>query len=162
MKRFKTFILLLSVSFLTYNCATIISGSKQDVKIWSSPSNAKVTINDKFVGNTPLIKSIKRKKNNISIKVELDGYETHTTTLYREFNSWYFWNFLFGGVIGLIVDPITGAIYKLSPEQVSAVLREFESGRGGFKNNNPIYIRLTHENSAPDPEWEKVGEIKRE
>lgn len=38
-------------------------------------------------------------------------------------SGWYVANLLFGGLIGLlIVDPLTGAMYNLSPEDVNAVL----------------------------------------
>jgi hypothetical protein len=34
-------------------------------------------------------------------------------------SGWYFGNLLFGGVIGmLIVDPLTGAMYNLTPEKI--------------------------------------------
>jgi hypothetical protein len=49
-------------------------------------------------------------------------------------NGWYIDNNLFGGLIGmLIVDPITGAMYKLSPDKLDASLeaadQEFVQGR---------------------------------
>jgi hypothetical protein len=40
--------------------------------------------------------------------------------LTKKFNAWYLGNIIFGGLIGIVIDPITGAIYELSPDQVNA------------------------------------------
>jgi hypothetical protein len=38
-------------------------------------------------------------------------------------DGWYFGNLLFGGLIGLlIVDPATGAMYKLEPNEINCNL----------------------------------------
>lgn len=51
-----------------------------------------------------------------------DGYADKTVTLDSSLSGWYWGNILVGGLIGmLIVDPLTGAMYKL-PEQASADL----------------------------------------
>jgi hypothetical protein len=164
MRKLKILVSIVLIGLMAYGCATIISGSKQEMNITSSPSNAKVTINGKSVGTTPVSKDIKRKKDNVSIKIELEGYETYTTTLNRKFNAWYLGNLVFGGLIGIIVDPITGAIYKLSPEEVNANLKkqEKETQEIGFNSSNRIFIKLARKGNAPKKEWEKVGEMERE
>jgi hypothetical protein len=46
-----------------------------------------------------------------------EGYEPQTATLQKELDAWYLGNILLGGLIGmLIVDPLTGAMWKLPPE----------------------------------------------
>ena len=42
----------------------------------------------------------------------------------QKFNAWYLGNILFGGIIGLVIDPITGAIYNLTPKQINAQLAQ--------------------------------------
>ncbi len=116
----KTFFLA-SVILLT-SCATIISGSRQYVEITSEPTAAKVYINDIEVGSTPVQKKLKRNQE-YQLVLKLDGYKTYETKLQRKFNAWYVGNIVFGGVIGLIVDPITGAIYQLKPEDIDGTLR---------------------------------------
>lgn len=52
-----------------------------------------------------------------TIAFKKDGYETRQITLYSSLSGWHWENILFGGVIGLlIVDPLTGAMYKLPEE----------------------------------------------
>ncbi|MFG0400611.1 hypothetical protein ACF8D8_17535, partial [Pseudomonas sp. zjy_11] len=49
-----------------------------------------------------------------------DGYPDKTIELDSSLSGWYWGNILLGGLIGmLIVDPLTGAMYKL-PEFASA------------------------------------------
>jgi hypothetical protein len=44
----------------------------------------------------------------------MGGYETKKINVECSINGWYFGNIVFGGLIGfLIVDPVTGAMFKL-------------------------------------------------
>jgi hypothetical protein len=121
----KKFILLILASLLS-SCASIVSKSNYDVSVTSSPSEAKfsITKSDGVVvhsGRTPAIVSLASgngyfSKAHYVFKFEKNGYETKTHTLSPSINGWYWGNILFGvgGLIGLlIVDPITGAMYKL-------------------------------------------------
>ena len=108
--------ILLSSVLLLSSCATIISGSRQNVEIASEPTSAKVYINE--IGNTPVQKNLKRNQN-YNLVLKLDGYETYETKLVKKFNAWYIGNIAFGELIGIIIDPITGAMYKLKPEEIN-------------------------------------------
>jgi hypothetical protein len=49
----------------------------------------------------------------------MPGYDSAEVNLDSSVSGWYFGNLLFGGVIGmLIVDPLTGAMYNLTPEKI--------------------------------------------
>jgi hypothetical protein len=53
-----------------------------------------------------------------------NGYQDKAGTVDTELNGWYWGNFLFGGVIGLlIIDRATGAMWRL-PESYHADLLE--------------------------------------
>lgn len=144
----------LSLVFLLTSCATIVSGSKQTVKFTSNPTTASIFINDIEVGKTPFETKLERKKPH-NVKIKLEGYQTYETTLTRKFNAWFIGNILFGGLIGVIVDPITGAMYKLSPSEIKA-----ELGKGTvFKSTNKeIYIGIA---LNIDPNWEKIGQLEK-
>ncbi|WP_395051912.1 PEGA domain-containing protein [Flavobacterium sp.] len=144
----------LSLTFLLTSCATIVSGSKQTVKFTSNPSTAYVFLDDKQVGSTPFETKLERKKSH-NVKIKLEGYQTYEITLTRKFNAWYIGNLLFGGLIGIIVDPITGAMYKLTPSEVNA-----ELGKGtAFKlTNKEIYIGVA---LNIDPNWKKIGQLEK-
>ena len=111
----------------TVGCASIVSDSKYPVSITSTPSGADFEITNEdgnYVesGITPGHVTLKSgagyfdgEKYLITYKKE--GYSTTKNTLDTEINNWYtFGNLGFGGLIGyLIVDPATGAMYKLAP-----------------------------------------------
>jgi hypothetical protein len=45
-------------------------------------------------------------------------------------SGWYFGNLAFGGVIGmLIVDPLTGAMYNLTPDKIDQPLTGSQTQR---------------------------------
>ena len=102
-------------------CATIVSGRTQDVMIRSNPPGATVTIDEIATGVTPMVANLMRKKRH-SILISKPGYKdiSHATT--RGFNGWYLGNILFGGIIGLITDPITGAMYDVEPSEINVTL----------------------------------------
>jgi hypothetical protein len=57
-----------------------------------------------------------------SVKLRKDGYAEAHTTINSSLSGWYWGNILLGGLIGMvIVDPVTGAMWKL-PEASSASL----------------------------------------
>lgn len=104
-------------------CATIVSGKTQDVTVRSNPPGAKVLVDGMMQGTTPLIASLIRKKRH-SIEIIKDGYGRDVRATTRGFNWWYLGNLILGGIIGLIVDPITGAIFEVNPDAVYVELEK--------------------------------------
>lgn len=139
---------------ITQACGTIMQGTTQEIGISSTPSEALVTIDDQEKGTTPVVVDLKRKESHM-IRIELDGYETYETTLTRKVSGWVWGNIVFGGLIGLVVDASAGGMYKLTPEQISAELREGELTFNERKADVLIAVVLN-----PDPEWEKIGSLK--
>jgi hypothetical protein len=146
-------ILFLSV-ILSTSCATVISGARQNVEITSVPSSAKVYINEIEIGNTPVQKNLKRNQN-YQLILKLDGYKTYETKLVKKFNAWYIGNVAIGGLIGLIIDPITGAIHKLKPEEINGDLK---SGTTYQKVGEDLIIKISMD---IDPNSEKVGQLEK-
>ena len=147
-------ILLFSISILLVSCGTIMQGTTQEIGVSSNPSNASVTVNGQNMGNTPMILDLKR-KNSYMVRFELPGYETFETNLTRKTSGWVWGNIVFGGIIGLVVDASAGGMYKLTPEQINAEMRDRTTD-----------YQLTHEGIwiavvlHPNNEWEKIGELK--
>ncbi|SFU45490.1 PEGA domain-containing protein [Pustulibacterium marinum] len=119
--------------FTLLGCASIVSKGKYPVHIDSSPSGAHITITDQdgvmqYTGTTPVNLKIKAssgyfKKANYMLTFEMDGYETKTIPIKFSLDGWYVGNLLFGGLVGiLIVDPITGAMWKLNTDQINEKL----------------------------------------
>jgi hypothetical protein len=63
---------------------------------------------------------------------------------------------VFGGIIGLAVDAITGGLYKLSPEQLNATLTKQQASVAHTKDG--FYVVLV---PAPEQGWLKVGQLQR-
>jgi hypothetical protein len=127
---------LVAVFFTTAGCASIIKGRMQELAIQSSPDGASVTVFDKdgmrvTSASTPCKVSLKRgmgyfKKGAYRVVVEKEGYAPFEMQVEGRLNGWYLGgNLLVGGLIGyLIVDPITGGMWTLAPEDVSATLSQ--------------------------------------
>ena len=145
----RTVFSLVFASMMLTSCATIVSGSRQTVKFASNPSNANI-----LIGKTPFETKLARNKN-YKVSIQLDGYLPYETRLTKKFNAWYFGNIIFGGLVGLVVDPITGAIYQLTPKEVNAQLQKGTA----FKNSkNEIFIAVSLE---IDKNWKKVGQLEK-
>lgn len=134
------------IAALVTGCASIIKGSDQSVTFISDPAEARLVITDVrqekeiHVGTTPFTTSLKRgagyfKKAKYKVIIEKPGYSKEEVALEGTPNGWYLaGNLLLGGVIGwLIVDPATGAMWTLDPEDVMVTLKKEEAlqSRGG-------------------------------
>ena len=117
-------------------CATIISGSRQNIDIFSPPDTAKVAIFDEnnnkvFEASTPVTARLQRGSGffsgaNYRIEITKEGQEKQTTLVTSSLNTapYLFGNLYGGGWIGLLIlDPITGAMWKLSPDIIQADFR---------------------------------------
>jgi hypothetical protein len=134
-------------------CATIMHGTNQDVGLSSSPTNARVTVNNKPVGNTPVVAKLSRKDNHI-VRFELEGYQPFEATLTRRTSGWVWGNIVFGGLIGLAVDAMSGGLYKLTPEQIAGTMLSATAAL----TPDGLYIAVVLQ---AEPEWQKIGELDR-
>ena len=147
--------LLVGIGPVFAGCATIMDGSKQKVSFSSNPSSAAVTIDGKTVGSTPLTEDLSTKDIH-TVKMVLAGYHPYEMTLTKTTNSWVWGNIILGGFIGLGVDAITGALYKLTPEQVNADLKVKGLSSTTVKGKT-MYVTVS---LTPDKSWEKIGTLQ--
>lgn len=117
------------VALALSGCASIISGSTQDVVIHSTPGANYVVTNsygNQVAGGTVggdasaqmnLIRAAGYfSPHSYKVKLSKPGYHPATVDIDSGLNGWYFANIVFGGVVGMvIVDPLTGAMYRLVP-----------------------------------------------
>lgn len=105
-------------------CASIVSRSEYPVSVSSNPSGAIVSVTNKqgieiTRSTTPIRTSLKMRDGYFSgqrytFEFEKEGYYPQTVILDTKLDGWYFGNFCFGGLIGLlIVDPLTGAMWRV-------------------------------------------------
>ena len=108
---------IIAVVLLLTSCATVFSGSTDDVSISSSPSGADVYIDGFPVGKTPLEISLE-KGQSYHISVQKDGYETAYATISGKVGAgWVILDFI-AGVIPIAIDMVTGAWASLSPSSI--------------------------------------------
>jgi hypothetical protein len=108
---------LAALTLLSTSCATVVSGTSQDISINTEPVGADIKVNGMHYGKTPSIVNIKRKGSH-SISLSKEGYHTIGRPLSKSLNWWVTGNILIGGLIGLVVDFASGGAYKLYPENI--------------------------------------------
>jgi hypothetical protein len=145
---------LMAITALT-GCASIMHGTRQDVGISSNPTGASVTIDNLTGPITPYVAKLSRKDNHI-VKLTMDGYAPAELTLTKSVSGWVWGNIVFGGLIGLAVDAMTGGLYNLTPTQLSATLSRQGAQIAPAKNG--IYVVMV---ARADPAWVKVGQLER-
>lgn len=147
--------MVVAMIILAVGCATIMQGTSQEVGVSSVPGGASVSIDNKQYGTTPVVAKLSRKDHHIVV-VEKEGFERFELPLVRKTSGWVWGNILFGGLIGLAVDAISGGLYKLTPEQVEAKLG---SESGSYKlEDNTIYVFLLKE---PSMDFQLIGQMKK-
>ena len=102
-------------------CATIISGSTQKVNVTSNPSGAMAKVDGNLAALTPTVFTLERKQDH-TVEVSKEGYRTATVILRHTMNGATAGNILAGGVIGIGVDAMSGAMYKLIPDRIDVNL----------------------------------------
>jgi hypothetical protein len=95
-------------------CATILDGSSQVVTFNSQPTGAKILINGDQVGVTPLSTQLHRSKSTI-VLAKKEGYDDQQITMQTKFNTYFFGNFISGGLLGSTIDYASDAIVEYSP-----------------------------------------------
>lgn len=139
---------------VVYGCASIMHGVNQDVGVSSQPTGAQITIDNKPYGKTPLIAKLGRGDNHI-VRIDLEGYQPFETTLTRKVSGWVWGNVVFGGLIGLAVDAISGGLYNLTPEQIAGVLNK--ENVGYLYKSDAVYVAVV---LSPDPTWKKIATLE--
>ena len=147
---------LAPIALALAGCASIMHGTSQDIGISSSPTGAKVFVDGGSPATTPYVAKLSRKDNHV-VRLTMDGYAPAELTLTRSVSGWVWGNVVFGGLIGLAVDAISGGLYKLSPEQLQATLSK-QLGATVAPTKDGVCVVLV---KAPERGWVKVGQLAR-
>ncbi|MES1946133.1 hypothetical protein C84B14_02266 [Salinisphaera sp. C84B14] len=106
---------------LSSGCATIASGTDQNVSFDSEPEGATVRVAGKVIGQTPVSARLD-KKDDQTVSFEMDGYRTVSQSMTTKTDPWFFGNILIGGLFGSTTDFASGAVYEYSPDQYFVTL----------------------------------------
>jgi len=135
-------------------CATIVGSPTQLIPIASTPSDAQIVVLDEsgaevFKGSTPTTVTLQKStgrywgKKDYKVTISKSGFKPQIIPLTASPNGWYlFGNLIFGGLIGYFaVDPFSGNMYTLAPENVAAALSS-ETAHNNKANDGSISIVL--------------------
>ncbi|HYK47819.1 MAG TPA: hypothetical protein VEV83_21730 [Parafilimonas sp.] len=137
----KPSVLMVATATLFSSCASIMSKTAYDVSINTTPDSANIVVTDKkgkqvYEGQSPAEVSLKSgagffAKAEYQVKLSAPGYAEKTIPITYQLNGWYLGNIIFGGAIGLlIVDPATGAMWKIADPKINATLTKTTNTSG--------------------------------
>lgn len=138
-------------------CASIVGKNIYPLTINSYPSEATIVVTDEagrqmYRGRTPTTVTLASGEayfhaKRYTITFSREGYQDQVAEVRATLSGWYFGNIVFGGLIGLlIVDPITGNMWKL-PTDVTATLAERVAS-----NPNERILRIASLQQIPESE----------
>ncbi len=148
-------VFLIPVLCLT-GCATIVGKDVFPLTINSNPDGVNISIVDDkgrkiYNGTTPSTISLAAGESyfhakTYTITFSKEGYADQNATVKATMSGWYWGNFLFGGLIGLlIVDPISGKMWKLQPDVTANLTQKVAMEKG----QQPVLNIMTF-NQVPD------------
>lgn len=160
-------LILVLVSLLAFSCASIVSKTARQITINSSPDNADFIIKDErgvvvHQGKTPATVTLKTgagyfKGKEYTVLIRKEGFEEQSVVIRNELNGWYLGNILFGGLIGLlIVDPLTGAMWTLTPQDINLNLNQKRAG----SDNDALTLNVVLLQDLPQGLRDKMVRIK--
>jgi hypothetical protein len=117
------------VLMICCGCASIVDGGRRKVTINSNPPGATVTVINEAgqsveTATTPAVVKLERgngyfRAHQYTVKFDMAGYYPTEVEINSALNGWFFGNLGFGGAIGfLIVDPLTGSMWTLTPQHI--------------------------------------------
>lgn len=150
MKKVLGVLTALATAALFSGCASIIQGSRQDVRVTSNPSGAVVRVNlNNQATTTPGMLTLNRKEIAYVLTFEKEGYKPVEVSLRRTTSGWLFGNIIFGifgGIIGIVIDFTSGSAYKLTPGEVAVALGQMEAASAKKMNHNDVMVFVDFEN----------------
>lgn len=157
-------LMLLASFIILTGCASIVSKSNYPISINSTPTGAKIAVEDKkgilvYSGNTPATFKLQAgagyfSRASYKVTFTMPGYDTKIVPIEFKFDGWYVGNIVFGGLIGLlIVDPATGAMWKLDTEFINETLEK------SIVNNDVPCLKFFEYKDIPDSWKDKLVKV---
>ena len=109
-------------------CATMFTGSAQQVTVSSQPPGARVIVNGGYSGVTPVALLLKTERD-YTVTLQREGFQDTTAPIFREFNPVAALNLL--SPVCWVVDIATGALWRLTPTGVYVTLQPL-GGPGAY------------------------------
>lgn len=128
-RRFVAAAMVLVLSSSMTGCS-LFGYSKQSVTIYSDPTDARVTINGEYAGNTPMTMRVRRRHDAV-IAVSKPGFDSQTRVADSSLSTLGIIDIV-GGILWLVplVGLFAGAAYELEPTTMSFTLDERHDNAG--------------------------------
>lgn len=142
----QTMAALAIVGMITSGCATIVHlGSSEELNVSSEPSGATVLIDGTERGVTPLATKVERKKDH-AVVLTKEGFEESQSRVESHISWWVAGNVIFGGLVGILVDVMSGGGYTIDPDKIAVTLKPVE---WGSSSPSPALTNLTQSPPVP-------------
>ncbi len=116
-----------SMSSIFSGCGTLFRGTTQSIQVNATPYGAIVGV-DRRQYTTPVTIKLKRRRSYL-LTISKEGYETEKRVINRKISGKIVvLDIIFSGLLGLIVDGVTGAWYNLEPNNINVYLRSQNTG----------------------------------
>jgi uncharacterized protein YceK len=119
-------------------CCTVTQGTTQKLAFNSQPEGAMVEYNGRQLGKTPLSIDVNRKITTIDPKFSfvMEGFETQTQPVIVKGCGCLWGNIVVGGLLGILVDSVSGANVAYTQDSYSALL--LPKGQAANQNKNDM------------------------
>jgi len=109
-------------ALLGVSCGTIFHGTRKDVSFRATPDCTVIV--DGVEYQTPTIVKLKRGESH-KVTFEKQGYKSQTVMIDNDLLvGTLIADIFLGGLVGVIVDLVDGAMYTLTPKEIDAKLKE--------------------------------------
>ena len=135
---------LLACTAMLGGCATMISGTTQEMSFQSSPDDVVVTLirtvkvptqvsagkstqytsheETRILGKTPVMLQLDKTEESQSVVFSKEGYKPITMKLATTLDGWFWGNIVIGGVLGSATDSMSGAAHEYATSQFFVTL----------------------------------------
>lgn len=114
-----------ATAFISEGCATITRGTTDTLVVESDPAGANVRLSNGMTGKTPTSFKLPRKES-LTVEIDKPGFEPLSVRITPQISgkgaAGMAGNIVFGGLVGVVVDPLTGAMNDLRPNPVQVKL----------------------------------------
>ncbi len=118
-------LVMIFILALFNGCATFYTGSNDTIHIASLPQRAKVEINGKYVGETPITLDLKRSISKRQVALIKEGYKKKTFNLGKRFNPIFLLDVL--SIVGGLIDVWSGAVTPYSNKYYEMELKPIDN-----------------------------------
>ena len=150
---------VIATAALLGGCASIVSDSQYPVAFQSDPVGARFTVTNKkgaiiYDGSTPATVMLESgagyfQSGDYTVTFAKDGHATNTVQVNATLDGWYIGNLLTGPIGFLVIDPLTGAMWKLPPV-VSTRLQKLQSADAQQSPEKKQGLQVVSLNQVPE------------